>query len=235
MNKKIKVCDECGREKPYYRPSITPGYGPHCLNSDDYCFYCLRVTSTLIKIQDEEPDYSQFRSLNKPIPTPFGIFQKDKKDKKDKKKVKSKVKVATGPKYPPNQNSGKTEREKRIDWEREQVRRKENLENLREQILWEVENYKEEEDENVIGMYFSRSDMLWEQIFLAEEAGFEDNDPLIMWLYKEAAKENEGYEQERERNKKEIERLDKEIELYLKAIRQLVDNLVANDESNVEK
>lgn len=52
--KEVRLCGECGREKPIYPPSPTPGYGPHSFDRDDYCLYCHKSTVTEIKTQKLE-------------------------------------------------------------------------------------------------------------------------------------------------------------------------------------
>lgn len=83
--KEVRLCGECGREKPYYPPSPTPGYGPHSFNRDDYCLYCHKSTVTKIEIKKieskpslkpkvvpHEPTTARFKRkkpLHKSVPT----------------------------------------------------------------------------------------------------------------------------------------------------------------------
>lgn len=226
IEKETRVCGECGREKPYYRPSYisTPGYGPHSGERDNYCIYCHKETNTVREVQ--QSDYSRFRSSNKLIFTPVGIFEQPIELKK---KANHNIRMPSGPKYLPKPNLIKTEKEARMDFTQETKQKKltkkelaikeKKIAELREQILWEVENYKEEKDENICGFYLDRSDMIWNQIKLAEEAGFDDDDPLLMWLYTEASVEYKKWVAGAEQRKKEAEERDKRIAEYLAEIK----------------
>lgn len=72
MAKEVRLCGECGREKPYYRPTffVISGYGPHCYDRADYCIYCLKETDTIIKTQTQEPRRIKVFNSPKPIIEP---------------------------------------------------------------------------------------------------------------------------------------------------------------------
>ena len=63
--KKVRLCVECGREKTYYRPTTTPGYGPHCYDRDNYCGYCLKETDTTTKTLTVESTPSPSMETNR--------------------------------------------------------------------------------------------------------------------------------------------------------------------------
>jgi hypothetical protein len=79
--KKVRLCVECSREKPYYRPTATPGYGPHCYDRDNWCEYCLKETDTITKTLSVEA-------------TPSPSMETNRTDNDDKTKHRRKSKYA---------------------------------------------------------------------------------------------------------------------------------------------